>query len=184
MFFFETCQTWSPVPRVAAQSLWRQHWDKSSGYPPREPRKHIPRNAKVRKIIDSKVPAGRGYVVKPAQQLQIDGWKTTFLLRRPIFRCYVSSQEVIFCKLHHRRPQTVAQIIKEILETSPEHGHGIPANMGDKLGDKTVDKRKTKPGRRTRHPSQGGRQERKQEKANTREANTASQPRQTHLRQH
>ena len=89
-----------------------------------------------------------------------------------------------FRKLHHRRPQTVAQIIKEILETSPEHGHGIPANMGDKLGDKTVDKRKTKPGRRTRHPSQGGRQERKQEKANTREANTASQPRQTHLRQH
>ena len=87
-------------------------------------------------------------------------------------------------KLHRRRPQTVAQITYEILETNPEHGHGIPANMGGKLGDKTGDKRKTKPGRRTRHPGQRGRQDRKQEKAKTREADTASQPRQTHLTQH
>ena len=87
-------------------------------------------------------------------------------------------------KLHHRRPQTAAQIAHEILETSPEHGHGIPAKMGDKLGDKTGDNRKTKPGRRTQHPSQDGRQDRKQEQAKTSEADTASQPRQTDLRQH
>ena len=81
-------------------------------------------------------------------------------------------------------PKQLHKITYEILETNPEHGHGIPANMGGKLGDKTGDKRKTKPGRRTRHPGQRGRQDRKQEKAKTREADTASQPRQTHLTQH
>ena len=72
-------------------------------------------------------------------------------------------------KLHHRRPQTVAQIAYEILETSPEHGHTRPAgkqdgtkdrreklgwetsqegkhSIPDKLGDKTRDKKKTSPG--------------------------------------
>ena len=99
----------------------------------------------------------------------------------PFLRC---SQRSPFLKLHHRRPQNVAHITYEILETNPEHGHVIPANMGGKLGDKTGDERKTKPGRRTRHPGQRGRQDRKQEKAKTREADTKSQPRQTHLRQH
>ena len=66
--------------------------------------------------------------------------------------------------------QTVAQTAHEILETSPEHGHGIPDKMGDKMGwgksqegghsipdqvdklrDKAGDKRKTKPNNRTRH---------------------------------
>ena len=81
-------------------------------------------------------------------------------------------------KLHHRRPQTVAQISHEISETSPEHGHtrpagkqdgtktrdklgwetsqegehSIPDQMGDKLGDKTRDKKKTSPGGQTQHP--------------------------------
>ena len=49
--------------------------------------------------------------MKLTQQLQIDGWKTTFLLRRPIFRCYVSSQEVIFCKTN----------VQALLEYVPSH---------------------------------------------------------------
>ena len=37
--------------------------------------------------------------------------------------CYMSQPTPK--KLHHRRPQTAAQIAHEILETSPEHGHGM-----------------------------------------------------------
>ena len=39
-------------------------------------------------------------------------------------------------KLHHRRPQTVAQISHEILETSPEHGHTRPAGKQDGTKDR------------------------------------------------
>ena len=37
-----------------------------------------------------------------------------------------------------------------------EAGHGILDQLEDKVGDQTGDKRKTSPGRRTQHPSQGG----------------------------
>ena len=49
----------------------------------------------------------------------------------------------IFKKLHHPRPQTVSPIAHEFLDTSPEHKHGIPNKLENKLGDKTADKRKT-----------------------------------------
>ena len=77
-----------------------------------------------------------------------------------------------------------------------------PAKMGDKLGDNS----KTRLGRQTQHPRpetswetrpktgdkrktsqdgrQVGRQGRRQEEDETRDADTASQPRRTHLRQH
>ena len=56
-------------------------------------------------------------------------------------------------KLHHRRPQTVAQVWHEILD-KPRARTRHP--LKDKLGDKTGDKRKTRPERQTQHPSQGG----------------------------
>ena len=92
----------------------------------------------------------------------------------PLFLLGASEQQ----KFHHRRPQTAAQIAHEILETSPEHGHGIPDQLEAKMGDKTGDKlgwetsqegghripdqvgnnmgdklrEKTSPGSRTQHP--------------------------------
>ena len=74
------------------------------------------------------------------------------------------SDVVVAKKLHHRRPQTAAQIAHEILETSPEHGHGIPAKMGDKLGDKTGDNREadtaSQPRWETRPETRGGQDQR------------------------
>ena len=49
------------------------------------------------------------------------------------------------------------------------------SQTGDKLGDKTRDKRNTRPGRPTQHLSQDGRQDRRQELDETKEADAASQ---------
>ena len=67
-------------------------------------------------------------------------------------------------KLHHRRPQTVAQIAHEILETSPEHGHTRPAGKQDGTKDRRQAGLGDEPRRRTQHPRQAGRQDQRQEK--------------------
>ena len=82
-------------------------------------------------------------------------------------------------KLHHRRPQTVAQISHEILETSPEHGHTRPAGKQDGTKDRRQAGLGDEPRRRTQHPRpdgrQAGRQDQRQEKDKPRGADTASQ---------
>ena len=60
-------------------------------------------------------------------------------------------------KLHHRRPQTVAQIAHEILETSPEHGHTRPAGKQDGTKDRRQAGLGDEPRRRTQHPRPDGR---------------------------
>ena len=84
-------------------------------------------------------------------------------------------------KLHHRRPQTVAQISHEILETSPEHGHTRPAGKQDGTKDRRQAGLGDEPRRRTQHPRpdgrQAGRQDQRQEKDKPGGADTASQTR-------
>ena len=79
-------------------------------------------------------------------------------------------------KLHHRRPQTVAQIAHhEISETSPEHGHARAAGKQDGTKDRRQAGLGDEPRRRTQHPRQAGRQDQRQEKDKPRGADTASQ---------
>ena len=82
-------------------------------------------------------------------------------------------------KLHHRRPQTVAQISHEILETSPEHGHTRPAGKQDGTKDRRQAGLGDEPRRRTQHPRPDGRQaggqDQRQEKDKPGGADTASQ---------
>ena len=63
----------------------------------------------------------------------------------------------------------------------PDERQATRQNKDKSWGDKTRDKRKTRPGRRTEHPRpdgrQAGRQDRKQEKDKTSQADTASQTR-------
>ena len=87
--------------------------------------------------------------------------------------------ESVTIRLHHRRPQTVAQISHEILETSPEHGHTRPAGKQDGTKDRRQAGLGDEPRRRTQHPRpdgrQAGRQDQRQEKDKPRGADTASQ---------
>ena len=81
---------------------------------------------------------------------------------------YQPSNLLTIVQLHHRRPQTVAQIAHEILETSPEHGHTRPGGKQDGTKDRRQAGLGDEPRRRTQHPRpdgrQAGRQDQRQEK--------------------
>ena len=71
-------------------------------------------------------------------------------------------------KLHHRRPQTVAQIAQKILETSPDHRHQLEDKMGDKTWPQDQGAGHSIPGWRTSWET--GRQVGRQDKHKTRGA--------------